>query len=89
MAILEESDKILNMNGKGGSILIHKTWQETKALKKVKCVHTNAAKYMVDRALTAGKEYDVQNETEEFYFVIDNTGKVGGYYKDYFEIVSN
>ena len=73
------------MNVKGGFALIHKTWQESKALKKVKCVHTNAAKYMVDRALTAGKEYDVQNETEEFYFVIDNTGKVGGYYKDYFK----
>jgi hypothetical protein len=41
---------------------------------------------MVNRALTAGKQYEVQNETEEFYFVIDNTGKVGGYYKDYFEV---
>jgi hypothetical protein len=40
---------------------------------------------MVDRALTAGKVYELKNETEEFYFVIDNTGKVGGYYKEYFE----
>jgi hypothetical protein len=66
----------------------HKTWQKTAAIKKVTCVHTNAEKYMVNRALTAGKQYDVQNETEEFYFVIDNTGKVGGYYKDYFELTS-
>jgi hypothetical protein len=65
--------------------MIHKTWQESLSVKQVKCVHTNAEKYMVNRALTSGKTYSVQNETEEFYFVIDNTGKVGGYYKDYFE----
>ncbi|WP_226666634.1 DUF6501 family protein [Metabacillus litoralis] len=68
--------------------MIHKTWQTTTPVKKVKCVHTKAEKYMVDRALTAEKEYDVQNETEEFYFVIDNTGKVGGYYKDYFKVLN-
>jgi hypothetical protein len=67
--------------------VIHNIWMETKAIKKVKCVHTNAEKYMVDKALTAGKEYEVKNETEEFLFIIDNTGKVGGYYKDYFEII--
>jgi len=89
LAFLKELDRIEHMNVKGGFVLIHKTWQDTKAIKKVKCVHTNAAKYMVDRALTAGKEYDVQNETEEFYFVIDNTGKVGGFYKEYFEVVAN
>ncbi|MDI6549980.1 DUF6501 family protein, partial [Bacillus subtilis] len=49
------------------------------------CVHTNAKKYMVDRALTVGHTYDVKNETEEFLFVVDNMGKVGGYYKEYFE----
>lgn len=65
--------------------MIHNTWQQKETIKKVKCVHTNAKKYMVDRALTVGKTYDVKNETDEFIFIIDNTGKVGGYYKDYFE----
>ncbi len=40
---------------------------------------------MVNNVLTEGKMYDVKNETEEFYFVIDNTGKVGGFYKEYFQ----
>ncbi|BBP90071.1 hypothetical protein BsIDN1_36890 [Bacillus safensis] len=45
--------------------------------------------YMVDRALTVGSTYEVKkNETEEFLFVVDNTGKVGGYYKEYFEDIS-
>ncbi|WP_066287910.1 DUF6501 family protein [Bacillus sp. FJAT-29937] len=65
--------------------MIHLNWNERATLKKVKCVHTNAAKYIVNRALTAGKEYEVKNETDEFYFIIDNTGNVGGYYKDYFQ----
>ncbi|MEH7124255.1 DUF6501 family protein [Bacillus sp. JJ1532] len=65
--------------------MIHLNWNERATLKKVKCVHTNAAKYIVNRALTAGKEYEVKNETDEFYFIVDNTGKVGGYYKDYFQ----
>ncbi|WP_026583054.1 DUF6501 family protein [Bacillus sp. J33] len=65
--------------------MIHLTWQNRDTVKKVKCVHTDAAKYIVDRALTAGKVYDVKNETEEFYFIVDNSGKVSGFYKDYFE----
>ncbi|WP_174733090.1 DUF6501 family protein [Mesobacillus harenae] len=65
--------------------MIHQTWQDSNVIKKVKCVHTDAKKYVVNRALTAGTTYDVKNETEEFYFIIDNTGKVGGYYKEYFQ----
>lgn len=42
---------------------------------------------MVSNVLTPGKVYEVKNETDEFYFVIDNSGKVGGFYKDYFEEV--
>ncbi len=57
----------------------------SKTIRNVECVHTNAKKYMVDRALTAGKTYELKNETDEFYFVIDNTGKIGGYYKEYFK----
>jgi hypothetical protein len=67
--------------------MIHLNWKETETIKKVKCVHTNAEKYMVQNVLTAGKVYDVKNETEEFYFIVDNTGTVGGFYKDYFEQV--
>jgi hypothetical protein len=65
--------------------MIHLTWHDRKTLKKVKCVHTDAKKYIVNNALTAGKLYDVKNETEEFFYIIDNTGKVGGFYKEYFE----
>jgi hypothetical protein len=67
--------------------MIHLTWRERETLKKVKCVHTDAEKYLVNNALTAGEIYDVKNETEEFYYIIDNTGKVGGFYKDYFQDV--
>jgi hypothetical protein len=70
-----------------GARMIHLTWRESETLKKVKCVHTDAKKYIVNNALTAGKVYDVKNETEEFYYIIDNTGKVGGFYKEYFQNV--
>mgnify|MGYP001314739644 CR=1 FL=1 len=62
----------------------HLAWNEAKTIKQVKCVHTNAKKYIVNNVLTEGKVYDVKNETEEFYFIVDNSGKVGGFYKDYF-----
>ncbi|MBM7647734.1 hypothetical protein JOC78_000674 [Bacillus ectoiniformans] len=65
--------------------MIHLTWADQPTVKKVTCVHTNAKKYMVNNALTAGKEYEVKNETEEFYFVVDNKGKVSGFYKEYFQ----
>ncbi|UOE92584.1 MULTISPECIES: DUF6501 family protein [Bacillaceae] len=66
----------------------HLVWQSTAPVKQVKCVHTQAKKYKVNNVLTVDKQYDVQNETEEFYFVIDNTGKVGGFYKEYFTEVT-
>jgi hypothetical protein len=67
--------------------VIQQKWAQKAPIKKVKCIHTHAKKYRVDRVLTPGKVYDVVNETEEFLFIIDNTGHVGGYYKDYFEEV--
>ncbi|RSD26183.1 DUF6501 family protein [Mesobacillus subterraneus] len=67
--------------------MIHIDWQERETIKKLRCVHTDAKKYIVNNKLTAGKEYDLKNETEEFYFIVDNSGKVGGYYKEYFEEV--
>ncbi|KJD57985.1 MULTISPECIES: DUF6501 family protein [Bacillus] len=67
--------------------MIHNNWQTKESAKKVKCVHTDAKKYIVKNVLTPGKEYEVKNETEEFIFVVDNTNKVGGFYKEYFEEV--
>ncbi|MFC0560670.1 DUF6501 family protein [Halalkalibacter alkalisediminis] len=65
--------------------MIHQNWTKRETIRTIECVHTDAKKYMVNRALTAGKSYELKNETEEFYFVIDNTGKIGGYYKEYFK----
>lgn len=63
----------------------HLTWETDKTIKKVKCIHADAAKYQVDTKLTPGKIYEVKNETDEFLFIIDNSDKVAGYYKTYFE----
>ncbi|WP_243290732.1 DUF6501 family protein [Bacillus sp. FJAT-47783] len=65
----------------------HFSWKDKPTLKTVKCAHTDAKKYMVNNMLTAGKTYEVKNETEEFYFVVDNSGQVGGFYKEYFQEV--
>jgi hypothetical protein len=65
--------------------MIHNSWENRGTSKKVKCVHTNAEKYMVNNMLTVGNVYEVKNETEEFIFVKDNSGHIGGYYKTYFE----
>ena len=65
--------------------MIHQTWEQKQTVKTVTCVHTDANKYIVNRVLTVGKTYEVKNETEEFYFIIDNSGKVGGFYKGYFK----
>ncbi|MDN4607631.1 DUF6501 family protein [Sporosarcina highlanderae] len=62
-----------------------KDWTTAPTIRKVVCKHANAEKYVVTNVLTPNKEYDVKNETEEFIFIVDNTGKVGGYYKTYFE----
>lgn len=67
--------------------MIHLSWKDKPTIKNVKCVHTDAKKYMVNNMLTAGKTYEVKNETEEFYFVVDNSGYVGGFYKEYFQEV--
>lgn len=63
----------------------HLQWTKNKPLKKVQCVHTKAKKYTVAQTLTEGKIYDVVNETDEFYFIIDNTNRIAGFYKEYFK----
>jgi hypothetical protein len=65
--------------------MIHQTWHDRGTIKRVVCIHTNAKKYIVNQALTVGNTYEVKNETEEFYFIVDNSGKVGGFYKEYFK----
>ncbi|MCM3316541.1 DUF6501 family protein [Rummeliibacillus stabekisii] len=64
--------------------MIHLNWKDAPTIKTIRCTNTDAKKYLVSNVLTVGKEYEVKNETDEFYFIIDNTGLVGGYYKDYF-----
>ena len=50
-----------------------KDWMTAPAIRTVVCKHADAEKYAV------------KNETDEFIFILDNSGKVGGYYKTYFE----
>ena len=56
-------------------------------IKQVEVVNTDAKKFTVSDMLTIGQRYDVINETEEYYQIIDNSGLVGGYYKTYFKEV--
>lgn len=70
-----------------GKTMIHLDWKDRETKKRVKCIHTKAQKYTVESVLTEGKLYDVKNETEEFYFIVDNSGEVGAFEKTYFEEV--
>lgn len=67
--------------------MLHETWKDNTLLKTVEVVHTDAQKFKVSNMLTIGKQYDVINETEEYYQIVDNSGLVGGYYKEYFKEV--
>ncbi|HLR39748.1 MAG TPA: DUF6501 family protein [Jeotgalicoccus sp.] len=64
--------------------MLHETWQDNN-LGQVKVTNVDAKKYKVSDMLTVDKVYTIVNETEEYIFVVDNSGKVGGFYKDYFE----
>lgn len=65
----------------------HLKWEKGETIKQVKCIHTKAKKYTVEKTLTPGKIYDVKNETDDFYFIKDNTHRIAGFFKDYFEEV--
>ncbi len=65
--------------------MIHYNWEKRETTKRVRCVHTNAQKFTVEHTLTPGQTYDVKNETDEFYFIIDNSKRIGGFLKEYFE----
>lgn len=64
--------------------MIHRDWEKRPTIKQITCEHVNAKKFVVNTKLTPGKVYDVKNETEEFYFIIDNSGRIGGFHKEYF-----
>ncbi len=64
--------------------MIHLRWKELPTIKKIKCVHTKAKKFRVDRVLTPENIYEVKSETPEYYFIVDDTGRIGGYGKEYF-----
>lgn len=63
--------------------MLQNEW-ENNNVRTVTVKHTDAEKFKVSDMLTVGKEYTVVNETEEYIFVKDNSGKVGGFYKTYF-----
>lgn len=65
--------------------MLHEEWLNKTAIKKVEVINVDAKKYKVNSMLTIGKAYDVVNETEEYYHIKDNSGKIGGYYKSYFK----
>ncbi|MUV39832.1 uncharacterized protein JNUCC1_03716 [Lentibacillus sp. JNUCC-1] len=64
--------------------MIHLDWENRETLKQIKCVHADAEKFIVNNKLTPGKWYDVKNETDEFYFIVDNSNRIGGFHKTYF-----
>lgn len=65
--------------------MIHLNWENRETIKQIECVHTNAKKFIVNKKLTPGKVYDVKNETDEFYFIIDNSNRIAGFKKEYFK----
>lgn len=66
--------------------MIHKQWEDSKSERYITCVDNVAKKFKVNTMLTVGKEYKVVNETDEFIFIIDNSNRVAGYYKNYFAL---
>ncbi|BAC13689.1 hypothetical conserved protein [Oceanobacillus iheyensis HTE831] len=66
-------------------MMIHLNWEDRPTMKQIECVHADAKKFIVNNKLTPGKRYDVKNETEEFYFVIDNSNRMAGFHKEYFK----
>ena len=41
--------------------MLHLNWKDAPTIRTVKCVHTDASKYLVSNVLTVGKEYEVKN----------------------------
>ncbi|MDU1858258.1 MAG: DUF6501 family protein, partial [Staphylococcus sp.] len=51
--------------------MLHEDWKSRTPIKQVMVVNTDAKKFTVSDMLTIGKQYDVINETEEYYQIID------------------
>jgi len=65
--------------------MIHLDWEKRETIKQIECVHADAKKFIIHNKLTPGTKYDVKNETDEFYFIVDNSNRIGGFYKTYFK----
>lgn len=65
--------------------MIQNNWNNQESKRTVTCQTNVAAKYKVDTMLTVGQKYEVVNETDEFIFVIDNSNRIAGYFKHYFD----
>ena len=65
--------------------MIHLDWENRETIKQIECIHADAKKFIVNNKLTPGKNYDVKNESDEFYFIIDNSNRIGGFLKEYFK----
>jgi hypothetical protein len=65
--------------------MIHLNWENKETIKQIECVHADAEKFIVHDKLTPGRKYEVKNETDEFYFIIDNSDRIAGFYKMYFK----
>lgn len=65
--------------------MIHLDWENRETMKQIKCIQADAKKFIVNNKLTPGKVYDVKNETDEFYFIVDNSERIGGFLKTYFK----
>ena len=64
--------------------MLHEDWKSRTPIKQVMVVNTDAKNSQYQICLLLEKQYDVINETEEYYQIIDNSGLVGGYYKRLF-----
>lgn len=74
---------------RGNKNMMHLKWENNQTIKQIECIHANAKKFVVDKKLTPGKRYDVKNETEEFYFIYDDSNRIGGFHKYYFKEIDS
>ena len=44
--------------------MLHLKWKDAPTIRTVKCVHTNASKYLVSNVLTVGKEHALNNDPQ-------------------------
>ena len=47
--------------------MLNLKWKNAPTIRTVKCVNTDAKKYLVSNVLTVGKEYEVKTKQKNFY----------------------